>query len=759
MAINCAGSGGTSSAIGTGPLVISGGVIDNTTGLSLTLSTSNAVTWGGSFAFSTPSGGTANNLNLGTGPVTINNAANNNRTVIFNGTGTTLTLGGVLTNANSAAITVTVFGGGNTLTLGGLNLSNTTTAYTDVFNGTGNVNITGGVSGGSAATSGLTYSGNGTMTLGGTSTYTGATLVSSGLLKVSGSIASGSAVSVTGGAISGTGTIGGAVSVNGGGINLADGAVDSLAIVGNLSFPGGAATGNLTFDLGSNTTDKIIVTGSTAVTTAGGPVINFNQIGGVATPITPGTYTLIQGSGTMAAASQFALATTKAFGSVFGPLGLSGNNLQVAITGGTAGPAAAYWSGANSTTTWSTSGNWNTDATSNIPTGARPRLPDERDLCDDEPHSGAPDPHAGRGLRHQQPDFQHGGNVQLHDPRREHAHDRGRELQRQQRRKRHHRQHPQFGAPTQTIAAKVGLASSQTWTVASGGSLTVTGAISDFGDGFSLTKAGGGTLTLGGANTFLGGLFLNGGVTAISSNNQVGAIPYNGAASVTFNGGTLSVANGVGFLANQVLQVNAGGGTLLMNGAGMTLNGPITGTGLLTINGTGTLTYNEYTSTNTGGITVNGGVLSTADNGYYCAVSGGTIAYGPFGAGPLTFNNGSGITFAQSGQIMAANAFTFNGVFNFTSSWGNSGGLWMETADNNNNALTHAQRDHHRRGGATFNLRDNGTTTTALRFGQVVVGGPVTINSPAQDYHLPGPARQHLQRLDHQRRHGAHGRV
>jgi hypothetical protein len=49
---------------------------------------------------------------------------------------------------------------------------------------------------------------------------------------------------------------------------------------------------------------------------------------------------------------------------------------------------------------------------------------------------------------------------------------------------------PSSGTPTHTISAKVGLGSSQTWTVDSGASLTVSGEVSDFGAGGHTTGWG-----------------------------------------------------------------------------------------------------------------------------------------------------------------------------------------------------------------------------------------------------------------------------
>src|SRR4029077_18849597 len=65
----------------------------------------------------------------------------------------------------------------------------------------------------------------------------------------------------------------------------------------------------------------------------------------------------------------------------------------------------------------------------------------------------------------------------------------------------------------------VTLGASRTVTV-NGSTLTVGGVIS--GSGFSLTKAGSGTLTLSGANTYTGGTTLNAGTLNINNASALG---------------------------------------------------------------------------------------------------------------------------------------------------------------------------------------------------------------------------------------------
>jgi autotransporter-associated beta strand protein len=203
--INNGGSGGTSSAIGTGAFTISGAyTIDNTSGADVTLSPVIAQSWNGSFTFVG-----SKSLNLGTGAVTMNN--NRAVTVLTN----TLTVGGAI-------------GGG---------------AYS------------------------LTKAGAGTLTLSGANTYSGATIVNGGTLIINGSTVAASAVTVnTGTILGGSGTINGTVNVAAGGI-LAPGGVNATNTL-TLTNTGNALTltnSVLLFDLPASGTacDKINITGAT----------------------------------------------------------------------------------------------------------------------------------------------------------------------------------------------------------------------------------------------------------------------------------------------------------------------------------------------------------------------------------------------------------------------------------------------------------------------------------------------------------------
>lgn len=165
-------------------------------------------------------------------------------------------------------------------------------------------------------------------------------------------------------------------------------------------------------------------------------------------------------------------------------------------------------------------------------------------------------------------------------------------------------------------------------------STTVSGVIS--GDGGSLVKTGTGTLTLTGTNTYTGGTTINNGILQIGPGGSIMGNVVNNA----------SLAFITGF--NPV-----------------TFAGAISGSGVLTKNGVGTLTLNaahSYTGATTvdfGGLIVNGSIASSSalnvNNGAFVGgtgvlpttvINGGTLAPGTSVGtirvnGNLTFNPGA----------------------------------------------------------------------------------------------------------------------
>ena len=166
-----------------------------------------------------------------------------------------------------------------------------------------------------------------------------------------------------------------------------------------------------------------------------------------------------------------------------------------------------------------------------------------------------------------------------------------------------------------TIGNPIALGASQQWIVNDSKTLTASGIIS--GTGSSLTKAGAGTLTLDGINTFsTGTIFLNGGTVRVGAESGLGAVGN----AVTFGGGTLQVTSGfnvsLGGAGLKVFGVGGSTGTLeIDNDQTLTLStaGNLTGSaaGTLIKNGSGTLAINNANNGfNSSTLRLDAGILS-----------------------------------------------------------------------------------------------------------------------------------------------------
>ena len=161
----------------------------------------------------------------------------------------------------------------------------------------------------------------------------------------------------------------------------------------------------------------------------------------------------------------------------------------------------------------------------------------------------------------------------------------------------------------QTISSKVGLASSQTWTVNSGAALTVSGVISDFGGGYSLTSAGSGLLTLTAANTYTGGTIISGGTLSIGNGGATGSVLGNitDNANLAFNlSGAATFAYGISGTGSLTKLAN---NTLTLSGSNSYSGGTVLSAGQINVNnpyalGSGTLTLAGGNLDNTSGVPV-----------------------------------------------------------------------------------------------------------------------------------------------------------
>src|SRR5271165_4480810 len=208
-------------------------------------------------------------------------------------------------------------------------------------------------------------------------------------------------------------------------------------------------------------------------------------------------------------------------------------------------------------------------------------------------------------------------------------------------------------------------------TLTTGGNNTSTafaGVISGTG---GITKAGTGTMTLSGANTYSGATTLAGGTVSISADNNLGTAPGTATANMlNLSGGTLATTASFTLNSNRGVTVNSGansGGTInVASGTTLTYGGLIAGSGTLTLPGAGTLNLTNNNLNFTGSTTVSSGELEFGGT----LPSMGTLT---LGSGSTLFLNGSDLSvtnlvisgnaiidFGSSASILNTTNFTVN---------------------------------------------------------------------------------------------------
>lgn len=201
----------------------------------------------------------------------------------------------------------------------------------------------------------------------------------------------------------------------------------------------------------------------------------------------------------------------------------------------------------------------------------------------------------------------------------------------------------------------------------------------------AFTKAGAGILAFDGVNTYSGGTTVTGGTLRISADTALGTA----GTPLTLNGGNLSA--GTVSLATvgtvRPLSIGASGASLIVDsGATLTLPGVLSGTGVLTKAGAGSLDLTNNAATLTGGVVLNGGTATLNLVEGYTAVPNtivGVSSSQVFGTGTITFNGG---TFTST--VIDGNQFNVNNAISVPS--GQTGNLVLSNRATLQGAVTGA---------------------------------------------------------------------
>jgi fibronectin-binding autotransporter adhesin len=222
-----------------------------------------------------------------------------------------------------------------------------------------------------------------------------------------------------------------------------------------------------------------------------------------------------------------------------------------------------------------------------------------------------------------------------------------------------------------------------------GNAWTLTNVISGTGP---LNKQGNGSLVLQAANTFNGGVLVNGGTFNYQNDNNLGTISTLGLAAST------TLQAGASFTSNATITLN-GNANIDTNGNALTLSNNILGAQTLTKIGTGTLVLQGSSNAFNSLVISNGTVNVSSDGG--------------LGVGSVTLNGGTlqaGTTFSSNNTINLSSASTIDSQGNTLTLTGNILGAQTLT----------------KIGAGTLALQGNNTFTSL-----VVNAGILNVNSDA----------------------------
>ena len=180
-------------------------------------------------------------------------------------------------------------------------------------------------------------------------------------------------------------------------------------------------------------------------------------------------------------------------------------------------------------------------------------------------------------------------------------------------------------------------ASNSMLSIATAGTATFSGSITDGNGTVALLMNGTGTQVLAGTNGYSGGTTLASGILAVANDYNFGA----SSGTVTFAGGTLQAIGP--FSSLRPLSVAGAGGTIDTQSNNLTLSGAITGSGGLTKLGQGNLTIlgaNAYS----GPLTVSAGTLQLGDG----LINNGSVAGNIVNNAALIFANPQALNYAAT---------------------------------------------------------------------------------------------------------------
>ncbi|MEJ8852888.1 beta strand repeat-containing protein, partial [Variovorax rhizosphaerae] len=493
------------------------------------------------------------------------------------GTGT-LTVTGASSYSGTTTIsrgTLQVGAGGTSGTISGNIVNNGALVY-----GRNDTRIYGGVISGTGT---VTQAGNGSnsiLNLTGLNTYTGLTSVTGGVLAVNGAVAGGAQVN-TGARLRGTGTVAGPVTVADGG-HLSPGDSPGTIKVGSLVLNGASQIDyelGLPGQVGGDLNDLTTVTGN--LTLDG--TLNLANLGGMS----PGTYRLFDYSGAL---TNNGLAVT---GSL--PRGFASSDFlvdtatprQVNLIVQSGGFALQYWDGVNTTANSVVDGGtatWNTATTNWTNAAGAVNAPWQSGFAVFQGTAGT---------------VTLGQNIAIEGM--------------------------QFRTTGYTIEGAGFTLAGEPETIIRVDPLvtaTINAPIVDGTNGpAKLISSDAGLLVLGGANTYSGGTAINGGSVQVGADNNLGAA----SGGLSLNKGTLITSATFGSARN--IDLGSDGGTFApMAGTTLSLTGPISGAGMLTQGGSGTLVLSGANSY-AGGTFLANGVLAVASDANLGA-SGGPLEFG-----------------------------------------------------------------------------------------------------------------------------------